>query len=152
MLITSVNSSSREIVLHESGHTFGALADEYSDPYPGWITAEYPNVTAQTNRPLIKWTSWILGTTPIPTPGTSAYTSLVGLFELRLAVPRRLSDGGFTFDLTGAAPHGFVLQASTNLSYWVPLWTSILASGEAGYTNSAVNLLPRGFYRAVIIP
>lgn len=294
VLTTSVNSSSREIVVHESGHTFGGLTDEYSDPYPGWNPVEYPNATAQTDRALIKWTSWILGTTPLPTPGTSPYTSLVGSFlgaeyqasgwyrpkydckmnhlsipfceicseqlvksvygsvrsidtrtpastnvsvtstqalsfsvtplqpathalsvqwftngtavsaatnatftllprllstgtnlvraeirdattlvrddpanalsnsvtwrvdiepnELRLVAPKWLASGGFTFALTGAAPHGFVLQASTNLASWVPLWTSSLAGGQVSYTNSGADAFPRRFYRAVITP
>jgi hypothetical protein len=81
LLITSMNSSSREIAAHELGHTFAALGDEYSDPYPGWVPYEMPNVTQQTNRNLIKWASWILGSTPIPTPDTSPYASVVGLFE-----------------------------------------------------------------------
>jgi hypothetical protein len=38
-------------------------------------------VTQQTNRALIKWTSWILDSTPVPTPDTSPYASVVGLFE-----------------------------------------------------------------------
>jgi hypothetical protein len=81
ILITSMNSSSREIAAHELGHTFAALGDEYSDAYPGWVPYEMANVTQQTNRPLIKWTSWILDGTPVPTSDTSPYASVVGLFE-----------------------------------------------------------------------
>ena len=80
-LISSLNSSSAEIVRHESGHTFGGLADEYSTPYPGILPAEMPNVTAQTNRSLIKWTVWISDNTPVPPPGTTQYRSAPGLFE-----------------------------------------------------------------------
>lgn len=80
-LITSMNSSSPEIAVHELGHTFAALGDEYSDAYPGWVPSEMPNVTQQKNRALIKWTSWILGSTPVPTPDTAPYASVVGLFE-----------------------------------------------------------------------
>ena len=81
ILVTSMNSSSREIAAHELGHTFAALGDEYSDAYPGWVPYEMPNVTQQTNRGLIKWTSWILDSTPVPTPDTSPYASVAGLFE-----------------------------------------------------------------------
>src|SRR2546428_228697 len=35
-LITSVAFSAAEIIVHESGHTLAGLADEYSDPYPGF--------------------------------------------------------------------------------------------------------------------
>lgn len=80
-LITSMNSYSPEIAAHELGHTFAGLGDEYSDAYPGWVPYEMPNVTQQTNRALIRWTAWILGSTPIPTPDTAPYASAVGLFE-----------------------------------------------------------------------
>lgn len=81
VLITSKNSDSPDIAAHELGHTFAGLGDEYSDAYPGWVPYEMPNVTQQTNRALIRWTSWILDTTPVPTPDTSPYASVVGLFE-----------------------------------------------------------------------
>lgn len=81
VLITSRNADSPDIAAHELGHTFAGLGDEYSDPYPGWVTKEMPNVTQQTNRALIKWTAWILGSTPVPTPDTAPYASVVGLFE-----------------------------------------------------------------------
>jgi IgA Peptidase M64 len=81
ILITSMNIDSSEIAAHELGHTFAALGDEYSDAYPGWVPREMPNVTQQTNRALIKWTSWILDSTPVPTPDTAPYASVVGLFE-----------------------------------------------------------------------
>ena len=50
-LISSMNSSSPELVRHESGHTFGGLTDEYTNAYPGYIAAEKPNATAQTSPP-----------------------------------------------------------------------------------------------------
>jgi hypothetical protein len=40
ILVSSLNSSSAEIVRHESGHTFGDLTDEYSSAYPGYIPVE----------------------------------------------------------------------------------------------------------------
>lgn len=81
ILITSMNSDSAGIAAHELGHTFAGLGDEYSDAYPGWVPYEMPNVTQQTNRALITWTAWILGSTPVPTPDTAPYASVVGLFE-----------------------------------------------------------------------
>lgn len=81
VLITSKNSDSAEIAAHELGHTFAGLGDEYSDANPGWVPKEMPNVTQQTNRALIKWNAWILGSTPVPTPDTAPYTNVVGLFE-----------------------------------------------------------------------
>ncbi|MEO8760007.1 MAG: M64 family metallopeptidase [Bacteroidia bacterium] len=53
----SINSNSNEIFAHESGHTFGGLADEY------WAGPTYaiekPNMTAQSNPTLVKWAPWV---------------------------------------------------------------------------------------------
>ncbi len=51
------------------------------DANPGFPDTEEPNTTQQTNRLLIKWKAWIATNTPIPTPSTSAYSSVVGLFQ-----------------------------------------------------------------------
>lgn len=80
-LVTSVNSASPEVAIHELGHSFSGLGDEYGDAYPGYPDIEEPNTTTQTNRLQIKWTSWIQAATPVPTPATAAYNSVVGLFE-----------------------------------------------------------------------
>src|ERR1041384_7732212 len=79
--VTSINSSAPEIVVHETGHTMAHLGDEYATATPGFVGNETPNTPARTDRDLIKWGTWILETTPIPTPQTSAYGGVVGLFE-----------------------------------------------------------------------
>ncbi len=77
--ITSINSQAREIVVHELGHSFAGLGDEYEDPCcEGW---EAPNTTQETQREFIRWRVWILESTPIPTPELIAYADVVGLFE-----------------------------------------------------------------------
>lgn len=54
--VSSTNSNSREIVMHELGHSFAGLADEY------WAGASYaaekPNMTADNNPGSIKWGLW----------------------------------------------------------------------------------------------
>lgn len=52
---TDLNSS--EVSVHELGHSFAKLADEYyaGDNY----ASEKPNMTQQTNTTLVKWTNWI---------------------------------------------------------------------------------------------
>jgi hypothetical protein len=79
--ITSTHGSAPEIALHETGHSFGDLADEYEDYTPGYSGYEAPNATAETRRDYIKWRDWIEKTTPIPTPEQSTYAGVVGLFE-----------------------------------------------------------------------
>ncbi len=48
--ITSTNSSAPDIAVHEIGHSFADLSDEYTSAYPGWIPHETTNSTQQTNR------------------------------------------------------------------------------------------------------
>jgi len=81
--VTSIHSSAKYILIHEVGHSYAHLADEYdygSDSYSGPEPSE-PNVTLQTNRDLIKWKGFIDPSTPIPTIPQSSYPTQVGLFE-----------------------------------------------------------------------
>ncbi|MCW3160342.1 T9SS type A sorting domain-containing protein [Chryseobacterium oryctis] len=51
----SLNGSSNEIVVHELGHSFAQLADEY------WFagSGESPNKTQNSNTSTIKWKNWL---------------------------------------------------------------------------------------------
>lgn len=80
-LVASINQASGEVAVHEMGHTFANLGDEYGDAYPGYPDTEEPNTTRENRRDFIKWKSWILAATPLPTPQTSGYGAVVGLFE-----------------------------------------------------------------------
>jgi hypothetical protein len=78
--VFSRNAASAELMIHELGHSFGFLADEYSDlaASPG---SELGNVTRETRPDFIKWRAWIPAGTPIPTPETPDYANVIGLFE-----------------------------------------------------------------------
>lgn len=76
----STHASSAEIAIHEIGHSFANLADEY-DFNGGTSCREKANTTAETDRSLIRWNIWINDTTTIPTPEISSYNNVVGLFE-----------------------------------------------------------------------
>ena len=78
--VATVSSSSTDLFLHETGHSFALLADEYETPYSLNPSEKY-NVTAKTERDEIPWTSWILPETPVPTPETADYQDVVGIFE-----------------------------------------------------------------------
>lgn len=80
--VASTNIQSVELVLHETGHGFGLLADEYVDEQITCNTVQAPpeaNVSRETNRSLIKWSAWIDANTPIPT--TSTTPGIVGLYQ-----------------------------------------------------------------------
>ena len=79
--IASIGYDAPEILTHETGHVLANLGDEYTNANPTFPATEEPNTTQQTNRLLIKWKAWIADSTPVPTPATSAYSSLVGLFQ-----------------------------------------------------------------------
>jgi len=79
--IASIGYESPEILTHETGHVLANLGDEYTRANPGFPDTEEPNTTQQTNRLLIKWKAWIATNTPTPTPSTTAYGSVVGLFQ-----------------------------------------------------------------------
>jgi hypothetical protein len=84
--VGSLHDSAVAILQHEYGHSFTSLADEYSSPYPGYPLCSdlagffscEANVTNHTSRELIKWSSWIAPSTPVPTP--EQWTADVGLF------------------------------------------------------------------------
>jgi hypothetical protein len=78
------------VMLHEFGHSFANLADEYTslvdlDPCSD-INASLtdqcePNVTDETRATHIKWRRWFLPGTPIPTIGALAGARNAGLWE-----------------------------------------------------------------------
>ena len=69
--VASLAPESVELVLHELGHTFGRLADEY----PGGGTCrtgngrepQQPNATRANTRDALKWSAWVEPSTAVPT-------------------------------------------------------------------------------------
>jgi hypothetical protein len=72
------------VYVHEFGHSFGGLGDEYygsttayNDFYSPGVEPWEPNVTALTDRNNLKWKSFVAEGTPVPTPwDKAAYDSL----------------------------------------------------------------------------
>jgi len=86
---TSVNSnaSSAKIFVHEFGHGFAALADEYddgstsfNDMYPLNLEPWEPNITTLVNFES-KWKGMLLPNTPIPTPIEKSNEYKLGVYE-----------------------------------------------------------------------
>jgi hypothetical protein len=72
---TSDNYWSTYVFLHEFGHTFAGLADEYytssvaySEFFPKGVEPAAPNVTALLDRTNLKWKTLTTPGTPLPTP------------------------------------------------------------------------------------
>jgi IgA Peptidase M64 len=73
----STHRDSAEIAIHETGHSFFRLIDEYGDIINNFAGMEpvNPNITADTNRATTKWRTLILSGTSLGTmasPGTMA--------------------------------------------------------------------------------
>ncbi|MCE5228757.1 M64 family metallopeptidase [bacterium] len=82
IMVYSNHSSHTDLVWHETGHTFAGLADEYTDAYPGYPAGDSePNVDYDYSGAGLKWLAWVEAGTPLPTPATSQYASVVGAFE-----------------------------------------------------------------------
>lgn len=86
-LTTSRNANFRPVVVHEFGHSFGGLADEYFYPndemsglYPTDSEPWEPNITTLKDFSS-KWQSIVPAGTPVPTPAAEAAKYPVGVFE-----------------------------------------------------------------------
>ena len=76
---TTDNAWSSYVFLHEFGHSFAALADEYyssnvayTDFFPKGIEPIEPNITALLDPKRLKWANLVTPGTPIPTPWDKA--------------------------------------------------------------------------------
>lgn len=85
----SVNSNSQaaKIFIHEFGHGFAGLGDEYynsevaySDFYPLDVEPWEPNITTLVNFDS-KWKYMLDADTPVPTPATEDFKDVTGVFE-----------------------------------------------------------------------
>ena len=84
-LTTAHNPKFAPVVVHEFGHSFGGLADEYTygDPetYDTNVEPWEQNITSMKNFKS-KWADMVKKGTPVPTPATEQYTDgTVGAFE-----------------------------------------------------------------------
>lgn len=81
--VTSTHPEVVELILHELGHSFGLLTDEYGGPPPpSCVNTVEPfaaNATKSTDRSLIKWSHWIDASTPLPT--STIQPGLPGLYQ-----------------------------------------------------------------------
>ncbi|MBC8028584.1 MAG: DUF4214 domain-containing protein [Pyrinomonadaceae bacterium] len=73
--VASTNAAAVDLILHEGGHSFGLLADEYGGPPPPSCNSSFEpsaaNATKETERARIKWNHWIDPSTTLPTTTSS---------------------------------------------------------------------------------
>jgi hypothetical protein len=81
------NSFSGDIIIHEFGHGFAGLADEYyddtttyGDMYNNDIEPWEPNITTLVDFDA-KWKDMLGKKTPVPTPREPKYENTIGVFE-----------------------------------------------------------------------
>lgn len=86
-LTTAHHPKFRPVVVHEFGHSFGGLADEYfydndvmTDTYPLDIEPWEQNISTKVNF-TSKWEDMLVKETPIPTPTNESEKYPVGVFE-----------------------------------------------------------------------
>jgi len=84
---TTGHSYSAKVFIHEFGHSFAGLADEYytsdvayDEFYPLNVEPWEPNITTRVNFDS-KWNRMIARETPVPTPADDKYKNTTGLFE-----------------------------------------------------------------------
>jgi hypothetical protein len=78
---------SNQVAIHEFGHEFAGLADEYYTSevtYSDYYNLKYepwePNITTLVNFDS-KWKSMVSASTPVPTPREKKFKEVTGLFE-----------------------------------------------------------------------
>ena len=82
--VVSVAPESIAILRHELAHNLAGLADEYTEPYPGYPSGDAePNVAAKKHLAPLKWGAWVAPETPIPTSLADATSDFapVGAYE-----------------------------------------------------------------------
>lgn len=103
-----------------------------------------------TNRvSVIVWdaTAWVRNDPSNLLSQTLSWMARVDFPDLTLGSPRWLGSNRFSFQVSGNAPAGFSILASTNASNWVSLTTNTLSNGQFSYTNTSATQ-PWRFFRA----
>ena len=83
---------------------------------------------------------------------TNIWTLNVSTTVMQIDTLTWLTNGSFSFRVTGSAPSSVVIQLSTNLLQWTPVQTSSLSSGKFFYTNAGAKAFPKRFFRAKTPP
>jgi hypothetical protein len=151
--VASTNAAAIELVLHELGHSFARLADEYTSQPPtcdNSVEPPEPNATRETQRAAIKWSVWIEASTPIPT--TTTTPSVPGLYEgskycptglYRPTYDSKMRNLNRPFEQINTEAHvKRVYSIVTPLDSWSPSSPTISVQQGATQTFTATALAP----------
>jgi len=83
---------------------------------------------------------------------TGMVANVTVVVPLDLMLTKVQTNGTSEFRLTGTASHGFVLQASTNLANWLPLFTNPTPGVPLNFLDVTSTNFPMRFYRAMPWP
>lgn len=118
--VFSANGSSAErVFLHEFGHHFGGLADEYFNtevPYENInklsVEPWEPNVTTLVDFQS-KWAEMVNDSLPVPTPRNEKYENVVGVFEGGLYVSKGVYSPAMNCRMKSNEADGFCAVCQT---------------------------------------
>ncbi len=104
MTFSTDNAFSENVFIHEFGHSFAGLGDEYytsstayDEFYPQGVEPTEPNLTRLLQPQKLKWRQWVKPGTPIPTPWQKArYDSLQRIYQKKRAEVIKISSGAET--------------------------------------------------------
>jgi uncharacterized repeat protein (TIGR01451 family) len=113
----------------------------------GKLTLNFAAPVAGTyaNIPLVNSTTY----DPNQDDNTAATAITVGVVSPPVFSVTNNAGGQFTFNLSGAPGSSVIIQASTNLVNWVPIYTNV---SPFSFTDSNSTNYPYRFYRAVTGP
>ncbi len=109
--------------------------------------AQLGNGTNQVEADVWDATSMVRTATNSVLKQTNVWTLVVSVPVMQLDLLKWLTNGSFSFQVTGSAPASVLIQMSTNLLQWTNVLTSSFSGGKFFYTNSGAKTAPRRFFR-----
>jgi hypothetical protein len=126
-----------------NGVAVGGATGAALDVWPGQLG----NGTNKVEADVWDATSMVRNDTQNALKQTNIWTLNTAIPAMNINLLKWLTNGGFSFQVTGSAPAGVVIQMSTNLLQWTPVLTGSFSGGKLFYTNAGATAWPRRFFR-----
>jgi IgA Peptidase M64 len=131
--------------------TNGVVVSDATNPVLNLWPGQLGNGTNQVEADIVDGTEMVRTDAKNHLKQTNIWTLNISVPVMQINQARWLTNGSFSFEVTGSAPAGVVIQMSTNLFQWTPVLTGSLTS-KLLYTNMESNLLPERYFRAETPP